>query len=174
MWQAEAANNPARAADYQRYIRNLTERRNLLSANRSGGLARLGEQSEREVQFITQSGHARVRTPEGVTIPDFSHGTDWAGDVKNWNVLFPTETEWQAAAQGRLPPKLQDLVDQVNVRRFRFGNRQTVVIDIRGQLSLSGVSPSEAANNRYLIHQVGRTIADATGLPIEQIQILTW
>ncbi|HEX3864894.1 MAG TPA: DUF4157 domain-containing protein [Stellaceae bacterium] len=174
MWQTEIANRPERAADFRRYIRNLNERRSLLSTNRGGGLSRLGEQSEREIQFLTQSRQARVRTPDGVTVPDFTQGTDWGGDVKNWNILYPTETELNAAAQGRRPAKLQDLVDQVATRRFRYGNNQTIVIDIRGQLSLQGVSPAEAANNRWVIHQFGRVVADATGLPIEQIQVVTW
>jgi hypothetical protein len=174
MWQTEISNHPERAGDFQRYIRNLNERRSLLSSNRGGGLARLGEQSEKEIQFITQSKQTRIRTPDGTSVPDFTQGTDWGGDVKNWNILYPTESELNAAAQGRRPPKLQDLADQVATRRFRYGNSQTVVIDIRGQLNLQGVSPAEAAANRYTIHQFARVVADATGLPIEQIQIVTW
>jgi hypothetical protein len=79
-----------------------------------------------------------------------------------------------AAEQGRLPQKLQDLVKQVAKRRDRFGNRQTVVIDIRGQLTIHGADPARAAQHRSKVQLFGRVVSDATGLPIEQIQILTW
>lgn len=174
MWKTEIANNPARRADFERYIKNLRERRNLLSANGRTGLARSGEQSEKEMQFLTGSRHKQVHTSEGKTVPDFTQGTDWAGEVKNWNVLYPSAEEVAAAARGDLPPKLEALAAQVARRRLIYGNKQTVVIDIRGQLNLQGVDLATVARNRYLIHQVGRTVADAVGLPIEQIQIITW
>ena len=174
MWEAEIANHPERAADFQRYIENLKQRRNLLSSNRVGGIARSGEQAEKEIQFLTQSRQKRLHTPEGTTIPDFTQGTDWAGEVKNWNILYPTEQEMAAAAKGGLPPKLQALVDQVAQRRQVYGNRQTVVIDLRGQLSMEGVDAAQAAQNRNMINKFGGGVADATGLPIGQIQIVTW
>lgn len=174
MWESEIVNHPDRAADFQRYIENLRQRRNLLSSNRVGGVARSGEQSEKEIQFLTQSPHKRLHTPEGMTIPDFSQGTHMVGEVKNWNILFPTEQEITAAARGELPKKLQDLVKQVERRRQVYGVRQTVVIDLRGQLSVEKVDAAQAAYNRNTINKFGRVVADATGLPIEQIQIVTW
>jgi len=174
MWRDEIIKHPDRAADFERYIKNDLEKRNLLQRNMVGGLSRLGEQSERELQFLLQSRQKSLRTSQGRTVPDFTQGTDWAGDIKNWNILYPTDEEIRAAAQGKLPRKLQDLAEQVAVRRERFGNRQTVIFDLRGQLRLHGVAPEVAANHRWLIHQFGRTVALATGLPIEQIQVLVW
>jgi hypothetical protein len=174
MWRDEIVKHPERTADFERYIQNDLQKRNLLQYNLIGGLSRLGEQSEREMQFLLQSKQKYLGTSQGKTVPDFTQGTDWAGEIKNWNVLYPTESEMEAAAQGQLPKKLQGLVDQVAKRREKFGNRQTVVLDLRGQLSLQGVTPEVASHNRWLIHQVGLTIASTTGLPIEQIQILVW
>jgi two-component system response regulator HydG len=45
--------------------------------------------------------------------------------------------------------------------------------DISG-IRVTGVDAAEAAQSRYLLHQFGRTVADATGLPIQQIQVVTW
>jgi hypothetical protein len=175
MWRGEIARNPDRAADYQRYIANLQGRRELLRYNRERGPALSGEQSERELQFLYSSRHKRVRTPSGdVTIPDATFGNEWAVEVKNWNVLFPTEEEVGAAAAGRLPSKLQGLADQVEQRRARFGDRQTIVIDVRGQLTVTGVPAQQASTNRQLLDAVGRTVATACGLPPQNIQLLVW
>jgi hypothetical protein len=174
MWRDEIVRQPNRAADFQRYITNLQERRNLLASNRPGGVARSGEQSEREIQFVLQSRQKRIQTSAGRTTPDATVGTTWAAEIKHWNILYPTEAEMAAAAQGRLPNKLQALVDQVARRREQFGNRQTVIIDLRGQLTVTGVDAAQAARNRTLIDSFGRIVANATGLPVEQIQVVVW
>ena len=63
---------------------------------------------------------------------------------------------------------------QVQNRREIFGNRQTVVIDLRGQLSLTKVSREVFEHNSRLLHSFGRRLAELTGLPVEQIQIVVW
>jgi hypothetical protein len=49
-----------------------------------------------------------------------------------------------------------------------------VIIDIRGQLTIQELDAAQAAQNRNLLHQFGRVVAEATGLSIEQIQVVTW
>jgi hypothetical protein len=164
LWEVEKANHPEKAHIYDSYINNLRERKAIRS----------WEQSEKEVQYLYGSREQRVRTPEGLTKPDFAPATGWHGEVKNWNILYPTEEEIAAGARGALPKKLQGLVDQVKRRRLAVGESQTVVIDIRGQLSVHGVDPAKAAANQSTINSFTQVVADATGLPREQIQVLTW
>lgn len=164
LWEVEKKNHPEQAAVYDRYIENLRKRRPV----------RDWQQSEKEMQFLYGSREQRVLTEEGLAKPDFSPATGWHGEIKNWNILYPTEEEVAAGARGALPKKLQGLKDQVARRRLVVGNRQTVVIDIRGQLSVKDIDPVKAVANQTTVNQFAQMVADAVGLPREQIQVLTW
>ena len=183
MWRERIAKDPENRHVYEHYIENNERRLELSQRNRSfkdEGFDS-GYQSEAEMQFLYSTRHKRVpiaRRPGSTrpnwTEPDGTFGTDWAIEVKNWNVLYPSREECQAAGSNRLPPRFQKLVDQVQDRRARFGDKQWVIIDVRGQLNLTGVSPEVRASNNELIMAVRTNIAAACKLPVAQVEVTVW
>lgn len=159
-------------AELERRIMNLRNRRSVRSR-----LYR-GRQSEKEIQHLYSSREKRYHITESAdhehTKPDATFGNEWAVEIKNWNIMYPTEAEMEAVARGGQPSKVTDLIRQVQDRREIFGNRQTVVVDLRGQLRLTRVSPQVHDHNTRLLHAFGRRLAELTGLPVEQIQIVVW
>jgi hypothetical protein len=129
------------------------------------------EQSEEEIRHLhTQYGgkgetayrHGReIEKHVGeadVTKPDFV-APNVLGEVKNFNVLYPPNPE----SANRL---LDKLAEQINSRRTHGPadiKAQTVVLDLRGQK----VSAQQ-------LQAIGETLAEKTGLPVENIQIVVW
>jgi hypothetical protein len=175
-WKERIRKEPpnGRQEVYENYIKKLESegKRSIADVNERVGELK-GEQSEEEARFLLGSGEQTYQTPFGETRPDARVGKQVV-EIKNWNVVYASEAEVRQAAAGGHPAKLQGLVDQVERRKSLKGLEQVVVIDIRGQLNIRGSTPAQVLEHRRLIDVFGKVVQDATGLPGNQIVILTW
>jgi hypothetical protein len=127
------------------------------------------EQSQDEIAFLhtmyggkgeTAYHHGQEVDPlvQGSTRPDFV-APNVLGEVKNWNVVWPSSPEAAWAM-------IHSLAKQIKARQEHGPadiKQQTVIMDLRDQ------KLTEAQ-----LETVGRTIAEETGLPVENIQIVVW
>jgi hypothetical protein len=173
-WRERIRKEPEREKAFSNYIKKLESdgKRSIADVNLAAGEVK-GEQSEEEARHLLGSGERTYQTPFGETRPDAEVGKQLV-EVKNWNVVYASEAEVRQAAAGQRPSKLQGLVEQVERRKSIEGKEQIVVIDIRGQLNIRGATPAQVLENRRLIDVFGKVVQDATGLPGNQIVILTW
>ena len=112
----------------------------------------IGGKAESAETYVNAAGEVRI------TKPDFSTSSV-RGEVKNWEILHIRSDE-------SANKMLDRLVSQVKARQSitpYSPKQQTLVLDLRGQ----------ALTEEHL-HTLGHVLAERTGLPVENIQLIVW
>lgn len=122
-------------------------------------------QSEREVAHLYEQIGGKAESREAyfdengikrITKPDFSTSAV-RGEVKNWEMVH-------IKSDVHADQLIDHLAAQVKARRSITPQlQQTVVFDLRGQ-----------ALTDQNLHTIGHVIAERTGLPVENIQLIVW
>jgi hypothetical protein len=106
--------------------------------------------------YVDAAGKART------TVPDF-HGPNVRGEVKNWEMVHVTSEEGPNRLLDRLAQQVKARNNLPGPANIPGRTQQTVVVDLRGQ--------ALSENDLYTI---GHVLAERTGLPVENIQLLVW
>ncbi|NUR69676.1 MAG: hypothetical protein HOU81_02550 [Hamadaea sp.] len=142
-----------------------------LKALNERGRVRDWSQSEQEVAHIYQQIGGKGESAEmyqaadgtwKVTKPDFS-GPNVRGEVKNWETVHIKSEDSANKLIDRLAAQVKARNNLPGPANIPGRTQQTVVLDLRGQ-----------ALSEDNLQTIGHVLAERTGLPVENIQLIVW
>jgi len=160
-WIQQISLNPKNKKRYEGYIDNIKKRRRPAAAQSEKEMAFLrgkyGEigESDEEVPYL--KGRKAQGRPKGHTRPDVKDPTNHLIEVKRY--LIKNKSNLIA----RLRKQIEDRREHLP---YDLHRRQAIIIDLRGQ-EKDGIEEK-------VILDLKQSISQATKLPIENIEVVTW